>query len=143
MCLNFLSLCSFPFFVLNAYLQKFCQCLAVLKKMFAKSGKYTIFFCFCLTDLDSSLIQKCQVLRQIGIIVSFLRVNCIAQSELDHSWCHLENAHVCVSFQWFIWTVFGIEANRFVRVFSFQRQCSCCYLMKDTRSFYYFALPLK
>lgn len=96
----------------------------------------TLFFCCGLTNLDSSLTQKCQVLRQIWIIVSFLRVNCIAQSELGHSWCHLENAHLCVSLQWFIWTLFGIEANRFVRdFFSFQRQCSCYYLMKNTRSF--------
>lgn len=77
----------------------------------------TLFFCCGLTNLDSSLTQKCQMLRQIWIIVSFLRVNCIAQSKLGHSWCHLENAHLCVSFQWFIWTLFGIGANRFVRDF--------------------------
>lgn len=121
--------------IAHSYLKKNYKFLAVLKKMFAKSGKCTLLFSFCLTNLDSSLTQKCQVLRQIWIIVSFLGTNCIAQSELGHSWCHLENAHLCVSFQWFIWTLFGIETNRFVRFFTFQRQCSFYYLIKDTRSF--------
>lgn len=121
----------------HAYLKNFYQYLAVPKKCLPNQENIltTLFLCFCLTNLDSPLTQKCQVLRQIWMIVSFLRINCIAQSELGHSWCHLENAHLHVSFQRFIWTPFGIEANRFVRVFSFQRQCSCSYLMKDTRSF--------
>lgn len=93
--------CIFEIFVVSpslfrhAYLKNFYQYLAVQKKKFTKSGKYAHFLYFCLTNLDSSLTKKCQVLRRIWIIVSFLRVNCIAQSELGHSWCHLENAHLC------------------------------------------------
>lgn len=67
------------------------KCLLVsecTKKMFAKSGESvlsTLLLCCALTSWDSWLTQKCQVLRQIWIIVSFLRVNCIAQAELGHS----------------------------------------------------------
>lgn len=84
--------CIFEVFVVSpslfrhVYLKIFYQYLAVQKKKFAKSGRYTLFFYFCLTNLDSSLTQKCQVLRQIWIIVSFLSCTVRAGPFMMSSW---------------------------------------------------------